>query len=227
MEMKKCKECGKLFMPKSMRSQYCDDLHYRPCPVCGKKVEAKYLSDPPRCCSKECQQVMRKNTASKSTKPASAVAKPTASKSLTLGTSLPGTPQLLDPPKTRKAGPQPVEEMFGYFAFGSGDENAWLEAIYDYEDMLREHYVCATFINKKKILNFIPGHEYALEITREPDRPYLIHAVYDFKSTKKVDLHMTLSSWISVNQNFTKAEVHINEDGTLEVLGDGQLYGIE
>ena len=63
--MKKCKECGKLFVPKSARTQYCDDLHYRPCPVCGKLVEAKYLSDPARCCSKECQQALRaKNTPS-------------------------------------------------------------------------------------------------------------------------------------------------------------------
>lgn len=58
MEMRKCKECGKLFMPKG-REQYCSAIHYRPCPVCGKPVEAKYLSDPARCCSKECQAVLR------------------------------------------------------------------------------------------------------------------------------------------------------------------------
>lgn len=56
MEMKKCKECGKLFTPKNPRSQYCDDKHYRPCPVCGKRVEIKYLSDPtPRCI--ECRKL--------------------------------------------------------------------------------------------------------------------------------------------------------------------------
>lgn len=50
MDMKKCKECGKLFTPKNPRSQYCDAIHYRPCPVCGKSIEIKYLSDPtPRC----------------------------------------------------------------------------------------------------------------------------------------------------------------------------------
>lgn len=59
MEMKKCKECGKLFTPKNPRSQYCDDKHYRPCPVCGRPVEIKYLSDPtPRCM--ECRQTGRK-----------------------------------------------------------------------------------------------------------------------------------------------------------------------
>lgn len=51
-KMKKCKECGKLFLPKSSRSQYCDGDHYRPCPICGEPVLAKYLSDPPRRCDK-------------------------------------------------------------------------------------------------------------------------------------------------------------------------------
>lgn len=49
-EMRKCKECGKLFQPKG-REQYCSDIHYRPCPICGTPVEAKYLSDPPRRCA--------------------------------------------------------------------------------------------------------------------------------------------------------------------------------
>lgn len=52
LEMKKCKECGKMFMPKSARQQYCEDIHYRPCPICGEPVEAKYLSDPARRCDK-------------------------------------------------------------------------------------------------------------------------------------------------------------------------------
>lgn len=49
MEMRKCKECGKMFMPKG-REKYCPDVHYRPCPDCGKPVIAKYLSDPARKC---------------------------------------------------------------------------------------------------------------------------------------------------------------------------------
>lgn len=48
-ELRKCKECGKMFQPKG-REQYCSDIHYRPCPVCGKPVVAKYLSDPARRC---------------------------------------------------------------------------------------------------------------------------------------------------------------------------------
>lgn len=52
-EQRVCKECGKLFTPKG-REKYCSDVHYRPCPVCGKPVIAKYLSDPPRRCE-ECK----------------------------------------------------------------------------------------------------------------------------------------------------------------------------
>ena len=51
MELRKCKECGKMFEPKG-REQYCSDVHYRPCPVCGEPVVAKYLSDPARKCEK-------------------------------------------------------------------------------------------------------------------------------------------------------------------------------
>lgn len=51
--MKKCKECGKLFLPKG-RESYCSEDHYRPCPVCGKPVIVTYFSDPPRKCD-ECK----------------------------------------------------------------------------------------------------------------------------------------------------------------------------
>ena len=64
MEMKKCKECGKLFLPKSLRQQYCDAIHYRPCPICGKPVIAKYLSDPAR----RCEDCKGKKDSSKSPK---------------------------------------------------------------------------------------------------------------------------------------------------------------
>ena len=60
MEMKKCKECGSLFMPTSNKQKYCSAKHYRPCPVCGKAVYAKYLSDPARCCSGVCKSKLGK-----------------------------------------------------------------------------------------------------------------------------------------------------------------------
>lgn len=60
LEMKKCKECGKLFMPTSNKQKYCSEDHYRPCPVCGKLIFAKYLSDPARCCSGTCKSKLGK-----------------------------------------------------------------------------------------------------------------------------------------------------------------------
>lgn len=60
LEMKKCKECGSLFMPTSNKQKYCSAKHYRPCPVCGKRVYAKYLSDPARCCSGKCKALLGK-----------------------------------------------------------------------------------------------------------------------------------------------------------------------
>lgn len=62
LEKRRCRECGKWFTPRSKNQIYCEDLHYRPCPVCGKLVEAKYLSDPARCCSNECKAIMRSKT---------------------------------------------------------------------------------------------------------------------------------------------------------------------
>ena len=60
LEMKKCKECGKLFQPISNKQKYCSEDHYRPCPVCGKLIFAKYLSDPARCCSGTCKSKLGK-----------------------------------------------------------------------------------------------------------------------------------------------------------------------
>ena len=60
LKMKKCKECGKMFMPTSNKQQYCTEVHYRPCPVCGKPVLAKYLSDPARCCCGVCKSKLGK-----------------------------------------------------------------------------------------------------------------------------------------------------------------------
>lgn len=60
LKMKECKECGKMFTPTSNKQKYCSADHYRPCPVCGKLMFAKYLSDPARCCSGSCKSKLGK-----------------------------------------------------------------------------------------------------------------------------------------------------------------------
>lgn len=59
---KKCKECGKEFIPNSGKQNYCKDIHYRPCPICGKPVEVKHFSDKPRTCSTECMLKLKGKT---------------------------------------------------------------------------------------------------------------------------------------------------------------------
>ena len=183
MEMKKCKECGKLFMPKSMRSQYCDDLHYRPCPVCGKKVEAKYLSDPPRCCSKECQQVQRQSKTTSTVKVVNTEESSVISTLEALGVELVVN-------KRRN---------FNYKDISPADDK---EIIYDYEDELQASFQTLTYIGKP-IMKFEPGHVYAIDVTKKPDLPYEVSAVYDFTEHKSVELCMPLSSKISICQKFS------------------------
>lgn len=52
---KKCKYCGKEFIPESPRQEYCKDVHYGPCPVCGKLTVIKDMNIGPQCCSEECR----------------------------------------------------------------------------------------------------------------------------------------------------------------------------
>ena len=59
---KKCAYCGKEFQTTSSRQIYCNDIHYGPCPVCGKPVEIKEMYIGPQACSKECKQVATKAT---------------------------------------------------------------------------------------------------------------------------------------------------------------------
>lgn len=59
---RKCKECGKEFIPNSGKQNYCKDIHYRPCPICGKPVEVKHFSDKPRTCSTECMLKLKDKT---------------------------------------------------------------------------------------------------------------------------------------------------------------------
>lgn len=61
-ELKKCKECGKLFLPDTYRQEYCKEDHYRPCPVCGKPVLVLDFASINVTCSKECRQKLISQT---------------------------------------------------------------------------------------------------------------------------------------------------------------------
>lgn len=59
-----CKICGKEF-DRVGNGVYCSGPHYRPCIVCGKPVEYVRPSDPGKCCSDKCIQVLSQQSKQK------------------------------------------------------------------------------------------------------------------------------------------------------------------
>lgn len=61
--IKICKHCGKEFETNNPQKIYCDGVHYRPCPVCGKLVlmNHKDFSRPAKCCSDKCSVILRRS----------------------------------------------------------------------------------------------------------------------------------------------------------------------
>ena len=58
---RKCKYCGKEFVPESSRDFYCKDKHYATCEVCGKPFEITGRMDVAnKTCSKECRYISAK-----------------------------------------------------------------------------------------------------------------------------------------------------------------------
>lgn len=183
-EMKKCKECGKLFVPRNPRQQYCDELHYRPCPVCGKPVEAKYLSDPARVCSNECKKILaqRKRDEKKNVKASEIV--------------------------------QPVEEVVEVLEVVKDEAKASVKvdlpksgAIVDtqYEDMMKNSHKVKEY-NGKDVCGFKNGHVYAVDIER-PEYAYEVTAVYDFTDHESVDYMLPVSSKTSFYRYFKSVEI--------------------
>lgn len=178
MEMKKCKECGKLFMPKSMRSQYCDDVHYRPCPVCQKPVEAKYLSDPPRCCSKECQQLLKKQN------------RPVAQPNTVVNSDYGHIQIEVDDSTTA------VNVLSDIT-----DHNIHPQLSSEGKFVLEDAEV-RTYVGKSSC-KFIQGHTYAIKVSKDSDYGnYLVKGYYDLSGDKECDALSIHASMISLNQFF-------------------------
>lgn len=61
--VKRCELCGKEFTSIWLKQKYCDDKHYRPCPICGKDVEIDMANvNTVSCCSIECSNKLREKT---------------------------------------------------------------------------------------------------------------------------------------------------------------------
>lgn len=149
MEMRKCKECGKLFQPKG-REQYCSDIHYRPCPICGTPVIAKYLSDPARRCDK-CKG--SKGSANQVPK-----VQPMKPSSFTVSPMrIPGVRADIAQKVTEEVSTatQPVVNSIRPTVI---DSSLFLSNVdgRTYE-----------FVGKKPLLGFLPGHKYTLKVERD------------------------------------------------------------
>lgn len=61
-KLRYCKECGKQFVPKNNNQKYCDNDHFRSCPICGKLVKVANVGDlksgVQRTCSDECARAL-------------------------------------------------------------------------------------------------------------------------------------------------------------------------
>lgn len=184
-EMRRCKECGKLFQPKG-REQYCSDIHYRPCPICGTMVEAKYLSDPPRKCS---------NCKGKRGLSAPKIEPMSPQKSLFNIKPIEVSPKMetkvVEPatrviPGLKRSTPIPA----------TIDQSVFCETTSG---------TVHTYIGEGYKNFFIPGHKYLLKVERN-DYCYSVSSTEDLTSGEDVNIGMRYASQISFYQNFELAK---------------------
>lgn len=218
MDMRKCKECGKLFMPKG-REQYCSEPHYRPCPVCGKPTLVLYFSDPARKCD-SCRGKKKASTppvGSHTDKVDTVVtgkkseAKPKSifklgTKEFTMNTIKPMAPMSI--PSLKE--PQGVSSNP---AESSLEPNPIPERRTNIPATIDSSVFCETttgtvnkYIGNQYPNTFIPGHEYLLKVERR-DYVYWITSEEDVTTGDSVNMVLSLSSQISFHQNFMKAKV--------------------
>ena len=62
--VKICELCGDEFTASSSSAKYCDKVHTKPCPICGKPVVVEKGKEyqPAKCCSIECTNKLREQT---------------------------------------------------------------------------------------------------------------------------------------------------------------------
>ena len=198
LEMKRCKECGKMFVPRHKRQVYCDDVHYRPCPVCGKLVEAKYLSDPARVCSNECRKILAQRTKSQMKETLVPVDVPVSDDTLVTEDSLRASDDtLVTEDEINVSVTSSDSEVVEPAASKETSES-------DYASQLRDNHKVKRY-EGKAVLGFVPGHEYAVDIEKS-DYVYNVTALYDFTEGKSVDLMMPVSSKTSFYRSFKSVD---------------------
>lgn len=193
---RRCKECGKLFVPRG-REQYCQDTHYRPCPICGKPVEVKYLSDPARKCD-DCRY--------RKVKPAQ---QDLAPKSKSLFNFIPNDVPAV---QIQSEASQPVSEI--EHSNQETDESVDLDWMSKVEGIdaktvdtaeFCEHITgtVMVYMGKKFKNSFIPGHQYLLKVQRN-EYSYDVSATEDLSTGEICDISRPYASQISFYQSFGK-----------------------
>ena len=174
-ELRKCKECGKMFQPKG-REQYCSDIHYRPCPICGEPVIAVYLSDPPRRCAK-CKMI--KKPADPTIKPMTAIS-PMKTKSLS---NL--SPMTIPTPAQASSTPTQAEEL----------TNPVIDIKKVIPDRLDPTIFCSKvtglafkFVRSEPLMGWLPGHIYNLVVDRD-NSAYIIKTDFDRTISQPIDFN--------------------------------------
>jgi len=213
-ELRKCKECGKLFQPKG-REQYCPEIHYRPCPSCGEPVIAKYLSDPPRRCDK-CKgrksiDIKPKPEIKQQTKEQSEVqtkekqTKPKQKSLFNLNTMKADVPKLntVQPMKTvtpiapkkeeEKQQPKPTTKIQR-----TTPAPATIDKAIFCENMTG---TIVKYIGNPHKNQFIPGHNYLIRVEHK-DYVYWVTSTEDMTDNDTVDIMLPYASQISFHQNF-------------------------
>jgi len=195
-EMRMCKECGKLFLPKG-REKYCPDTHYRPCPICGTPVVNIYLSDPPRKCD-NCRG--RRNL-----KPATNHSKLFNDKKFGFDDN---KFKFAPKPAAESAKPEstPKVAQVTYTApkIKTQDIITEIPETIDQKEFCDEvtgtvrRYVGPVIKNA-----FIPGHDYELTINHN-DQTYGVKSDLDVTDHKEVNIFLHFTSQISINQNFAR-----------------------
>lgn len=188
MELRKCKECGKMFEPKG-REQYCSDVHYRPCPVCGKPVIAKYLSDPARRCE-GCRGKSVKSQPSAPAQPSMIIKPMTIPQAKSLFKISPMTIPQAKKTEAKKEVKQEIVKEEVTRVDTDGLDSAQPRV----EPQLFMAYVRGNifrFMRSKPLCGWDPGHDYTIESIEHDEGCYSILAHEEAPECKKIGFRVT------------------------------------
>ena len=170
---KTCLLCQKKFIPKG-RQKYCNDLHYKPCPVCGKPVPAPYPSDPAKCCSAECRRQLR------AIKPAE-----------------PAPVKVIEESKPVESKPtEPTKKEYPL----DPDIKLDKKPLQILEKGNKEFFIKQCIFDSK-IKGLIKGHVYNIEVLKEA-HTYQVSLTYDHTYREDVEIVFNIASAISFNNYF-------------------------